>query len=103
MHSRLVGLVVVALVLAVAFSNSVAAADAKVHEGKIVKAEKGQLTMTDKDGKNEHTHFIPADATLTCDGKQCKLEDLKAGYSVKVTTKGDAAQTVTKVEATTKK
>jgi len=102
MLSRCLGLLVVALVLGVVMSSPLAAAENKVHEGKIVKAEKGQLTMTDKDGKKQHTHFIPADATLSCDGKPCKLEDLKAGNSVTVTTKGDAAQTVIKVEAKTK-
>ena len=55
------------------------------HEGKIVKAEAGKLTMTDKDGKNPHTHAIPATAKITLDGKAAKLEDLKTGQAVKVT------------------
>jgi len=38
---------------------------AGTHEGKIVKIEAGKLTMSDKDGKNEHTHAIPADAKIT--------------------------------------
>lgn len=69
------------------------------HEGKIVRAGNGKLTMTDKDGKNEHTHTITANATIKCDDKECKLEDLKPGYVVKVTTEkqGDK-QVVTKVE-----
>ena len=74
-------------ILAFAFSTAVAE-DTKpkpgTHEGKVVKAEAGKLTMTDKDGKNEHTHAVPAGAKVTCDGKACKLEDLKAGCSVKV-------------------
>jgi Cu/Ag efflux protein CusF len=71
------------------------------HEGKVVKAEVGKLTMTDKDGKNEHVHAIPVGTKITCDGKDCKLTDLKAGYPVKVTVeqKGDKS-VVTKVEAT---
>ena len=69
------------------------------HEGKVVKAEKGTLTMTDKDGKKEHTHAIGADAKISCDGKDCKLEELKPGTMVKVTAekKGDKV-VVTKVE-----
>ena len=69
------------------------------HEGKVVKVEAGKLTMTDKDGKNEHTHAVPADAKITFDGKEAKLEELKAGSKVKVTTekKGDKV-VVTKIE-----
>lgn len=74
-------------VLAVAL-NPLLADDPKpgTHEGKVVKAEAGKLTMTDKDGKNEHTHKVPASAKVTCDGKECKVEDLKPGSTVKVTT-----------------
>ena len=90
---------VVALTLVVG-QFGIAADNEKVHDGKVVKAGEGKLTMTDKDGKNEHTHMIGADATVTCDGKACKLEDLKAGTFVKVTMKDD--QKVAKVEARTK-
>lgn len=69
----------------------------KLHEGKIVKVGDGKLTMTDKDDQNEHTHVVPATAKITCDGKQCKLEDLKAGFFVKVRTTAD--QTVTRIDA----
>jgi len=61
------------------------------HEGKVVKVEPGKgtdpakLTMTDKAGKNEHTHAIPATAKITLDGKDAKFADLKPGQSVKVT------------------
>lgn len=86
----------------VAWAGPVAADDLKegTHEGKVVKAEAGKLTMSDKDGKNQHTHAIGADAKVSCDGKECKVEDLKPGATVKVTTekKGDKV-VVTKVEA----
>jgi Cu/Ag efflux protein CusF len=74
---------------------------AGTHEGKIAKVEAGKLTMTDKDGKNEHSHTIPATAKITLDGKDAKLTDLKVGTKVKVTAEkvGDKVQ-VTKVEAT---
>lgn len=73
---------------------------AGTHTGKVVKVEAGKLTMSDKDGKNEHTHAIPADAKITLDGKDAKITDLKAGMTVAVTAekKGDKVQ-VTKVEA----
>ena len=71
------------------------------HEGKVVKVDGTKLTMTDKEGKKEHTHVIPADAKITLDGKEAKLSDLKAGAKLKVTTekKGDKIQVV-KIEAT---
>ncbi|MCI0699564.1 MAG: hypothetical protein L0241_00565 [Planctomycetia bacterium] len=54
------------------------------HEGKVVKVQAGKLTMTDKDGKNEHSHIVPATAKITLDGKAAKLTDLKPGQPVKV-------------------
>jgi hypothetical protein len=54
------------------------------HEGKVVKVDGAKLTMTDKDGKNEHTHIVPATAKVTVDGKDAKLGDLKPGQAVKV-------------------
>ena len=70
------------------------------HEGTVVKAEDGKLTMTDKDNKNKHTHNIGPDAKITVDGKEGKLTDLKAGYEVKVTIeKKGTENVVTKVDA----
>lgn len=72
----------------------------EVHEGKVVKVEEGKLTMTDKDGRNEHSHMIPTDATITCDGKTCKLEDLTKDCWVTITReKKGSEMVVTKVEA----
>jgi hypothetical protein len=83
------------------FLSQAARADEKTHEGKIVKAGDGKLTMTGKDGKKEHTHNVANNAKITCDGKECKLEDLKAGCSVKVTTKPDEKDKIVaiKIEA----
>ena len=66
-----------------------------------MKAGDGRLTMTDKDGTNKHTHRVPATAMITFDGKECKLEDLKEVYFVKVTM-GQDETTVRKIEASTK-
>jgi hypothetical protein len=91
---------VLALVFLVGQAGLAADQQAKTHEGKVVKAGGGKLTMTDKDGKNEHTHDVATDATITCDGKACKLEDLKAGTAITVTMKDE--KTAAKIEAKTK-
>jgi len=41
--------------------------------------------MTDKDGKGEHSHMIPAQSKITRDDRTVKLGDLKKGDWVKVT------------------
>jgi hypothetical protein len=69
----------------------------KTHEGTVVKAGDGKLTMK-SEGK-EHTHDVAPNAKITCDGKECKLSDLKEGYKVKVTTTDDL-KTATRIEAT---
>jgi hypothetical protein len=98
---RTLPLLVAALVLTLLVSSPALAAD-KTHEGIVVKAGAAKLTMTDKDGGNKQTHNVASDAKITCDGKECKLEDLKEGCSVKVTT-DDAKKVATKIEATSKK
>ena len=99
MLNRALSLSLAALALVLFLSQTSLAAD-KVHEGTVVKAADGKLTMKDKLGK-QHSHIIPATAEITLDGKASKLEDLKAGFSVKVSTQQDE-KTVTKVEATSK-
>lgn len=71
-----------------------------VHKGKVVSVSNGKLTMTDVDGKNEHSHMVPTEATITCDGQTCKLDDLTKDCWVTITQekKGDT-KVVTKVEA----
>ena len=70
------------------------------HEGTVVKAEDGKLTMTAKDNKTKHTHDIGPTVMITIDGKEGKLTDLKAGYPIKVTIeKKGQENVVTKVEA----
>jgi len=91
---------VTALALALLAAPAVAADKDSTHEGTVVKAGDGKLTMTDKDGKDEHTHTVAKDATVTCEGKKCKLADLKKGYTVKVTMgKQDGKDVATKIEA----
>ena len=70
------------------------------HQGKVVSAGDGKLTMTDAAGQNQHTHEVAADTAITCEGKTCGLNELKAGNTITVTLgqKGDKMG-VTKIEA----
>ena len=97
MLNRALALSVAALALVLFVSQS-ALADDKVHEGTVVKAGDGKLTMTDSQGK-QHSHTIAPNTAITLDAKEAKLEDLKAGFSVKVTM---ADKAVTKVDATSR-
>ena len=63
--------------------------DAKDHEGIVVKAGEGKLTMTAKGEEKEHTMNVAKDAKISLDGKEAKLANLKKGYHVTVTTHGD--------------
>ncbi|MFT3883630.1 MAG: hypothetical protein QM703_28780 [Gemmatales bacterium] len=73
-----------AALLALVWATSAARAE-EVHKGKVVSVSNGKLTMTDMNGKNEHSHMVPSDATITCDGATCKLDDLTKDCWVKVT------------------
>jgi hypothetical protein len=90
-------LALLALVCFVA-APALAAQKDETAEGTIVKVEGKTLTIKDKDNK-EHSCELAADAKVSCDGKECKVSDLKAGYKVKVTL---ADKKATKVEASTK-
>lgn len=71
-------------------------------EGTVVSAAAGKLTIADKD-KKEHSCTVAKDAKITCDGKVCKLEDLKKGVKVKVTLTGTGDKAMaSKIEASTK-
>ena len=75
-------------------------AQAASHQGKVVETSAGKLVMTDMEGKNQHPMEVPASATVTRDGKEAKLNDLKAGDTITVTTDTkEGKSTVTKVEA----
>jgi hypothetical protein len=75
----------------------------QTHEGIVSKVDlvRNELTMTDKEGDNEHKHVIPATATITLDGKPAALGDLMKGQEITVTT--DDQKRVTKIAAKSKK
>jgi len=85
--------------VALALFVSAPALAADTHKGKVVEAGSGKLTMTDSKGEHQHTHEVSTDVTITCGGKKCGLEDLKAGRTVTVTMekKGDTP-VVTKIK-----
>jgi hypothetical protein len=92
MLNRVLPLLVLGLAVAFLVGAPALADEAKSHDGLIVKAGDGKLTMTDKEGKNQHTHNVAVDAVITCDGKVCRLDDLKPGFDVTVTTEKKAGQ-----------
>jgi hypothetical protein len=72
------------------------------HEGKIVKIAGNKVTMSDKEGKNEQTHTLAPDGKVFLDGKEVKLEDLRPGTKVIVTTKKGDATIALRIDGTTK-
>jgi hypothetical protein len=77
-------------------------ADTTTTEGTVASVDKDKITVTDKD-KKDHSFTTDKDTKVTCDGKECKLADLKKDTKVKVSTTGkDKDLKVTAVEATTK-
>ncbi len=94
-----------AIALAVLAGSAVAftAEDEKeaTHDGTIVSITSTELVMKGKDDK-DHTHTLAKDAKMTLDGKDCKLEDLKAGLKIRVTTQAGDAKDATNIEAISK-
>ncbi|MFN4261311.1 MAG: hypothetical protein ACK4RK_18660 [Gemmataceae bacterium] len=78
--------------------NKVAGPGEKVTDGTMVSLQGGELTITDKEGK-EHRHTLAADVTVICDTQKCKAADLKPGMKVRVTTAKAEPHAVTKIEA----
>lgn len=89
MWTQLLTAVACSLTMAVFVEPVVAKAPAaKTHTGMVVSAGMGKLTMKGENGK-EHSHDIPENAIITVHGKPGKLEDLKTGERIRVTTDGD--------------
>ncbi len=78
--------------------DKVARPGEKSRDGTMVRVGGGELTMTDKEGK-EHRHLLAADVEVTCDGKVCKAADLKPGMRIRVTTGSADPYAATRVEA----
>jgi hypothetical protein len=98
---RALKLFLVALALALFVGTPVLADDKNAgdtHQGTVVSVTATKLVMKAKDG-TEHSHTLAANARVVCDGKECKLDDLKPGQKIRVTTKKGDKETATKVEA----
>jgi hypothetical protein len=78
--------------------DKVAGPSEKTMDGTFVSVSADKLTMADKDGK-EHSHLLAANATVTCDGKTCTAEDLKAGIRIRVMTDEAAPHAASRIEA----
>ena len=86
-RAMLLSLVVVGLGTALAVAAN-PLQDAKQHEGVVVSAADGKLTMATSDG-TEKSHVIGDKVAITIDGKEAKLSDLKKGDKVTVSTNAD--------------
>jgi anti-sigma-K factor RskA len=97
-------LAVVMVVAAAAVAADKAPAAPSTVTGTITKVGDNTITVTDKDGK-DHALTVSKTATVTCDGKDCKLADLdpKKVASVTVTLNADQKDTADKIEAKTTK
>jgi ABC-type Fe3+-hydroxamate transport system substrate-binding protein len=92
--------IVLVCVLALIVGGMASCQGADTHQGKVVETSTGKLTMTDLEGKNQHTMDVPTTATVTRDGKTVTLADLKPGDTLTVTTaKTGTAPAVTRIEA----
>jgi hypothetical protein len=70
-------------------------------EGKVISMTGNKLVMRNKEG-TAYSHTLAKDAKLTCAGKPCKTDDLKAGTAIRVTTKKDDRTVATGIECLTK-
>jgi hypothetical protein len=111
MMYRALPLALVALALALFVGATALADDTKAekgdtHDGTVVSVTADKLVMKTKakDGEDakEFTHRLADKATVICDGKECKLADLKAGQKVRVTFKKGEIETAIRVEALNK-
>ncbi len=74
---------------------------ANTQDGKFVSSTSSKFVMTGDDGK-EQTHTITDKTTVTCDGKDCKVSDLKVGTKIRITTKKSDEKAVNFIEAIVK-
>lgn len=66
-------------------------------DGKLVRISGNKLVMTCEKNR-EYSHTLATDAKVTLDGKACKPSDLKAGSRIRVSTDGDDASPVSRIE-----
>ena len=85
--------------LAIAPLSAARAEEADTHEGLVVSAAAGKLAITGTDGQ-QHSYDIGDKVKITVNGRMGKLEDLKMGTRIRVTTdKAGRALNVATVDA----
>src|ERR1700680_1308393 len=97
MMYRMLPLSLVALALALFVGASALADDTKpadrgdTHDGTVISVTAEKLVMKDIAKKGveakEFTYRLADNAVVTCDGKKCKVADLKADQKIRVTNK----------------
>jgi hypothetical protein len=70
----------------------------KTFDGKVVSLTGNKLVMTNEEGK-KYSKTLAKDAKLTCDGTDCKAEDLQVGRQIRVTTTKDDRNVATCIES----
>lgn len=65
---------------------------------KVVRISGQELVLLGADGE-EHTLQIDQDTAVTCDGKRCRAEQLRAGMRVRETSRSSTEERVTRLEA----
>jgi len=73
-------------------------ADEYTQDGKFVSIADSKLVITCKDGK-EQTFTLATNAHVRCDGRTCKCDEIKPGMKVRISTKPEDKQVVTRIEA----
>jgi hypothetical protein len=77
--------------------------EAGTHEGKVVSVNGDELTMTDETGLVQHSHQVGSNVSITVDGREARLSDLKKGQLIKVTTtEQDGVNVVVSIESSRK-
>jgi sporulation protein YlmC with PRC-barrel domain len=77
--------------------------EAGAHEGQVVSVRGDELTMTDETGLVQHSHQVGSNVSITVDGREARLSDLKKGQLIKVTTTDeDGVSVVVSIEAVRK-
>jgi uncharacterized protein (TIGR03000 family) len=70
----------------------------------VVSAGNGTLVVTNMEGLNRQTFTVPAEASITLDGQNAMLSDLREGQRIRVTSKGEGTnRSILKIEARAKK
>jgi Cu/Ag efflux protein CusF len=89
-------------VIGLAWGTPAFADEITVDNCKVVKVDGTRLSLETAKG-DKHSAEVASGATITLDGKDAKLSDLKEGTKIKVTVRKDGGTpTIQKVEASSK-